>query len=200
MKAFAAAAMVVLLAGCGGGSSPPRAASAPAGPCEPPSVHHTPYPGHGKGLDGLPWISGQPADAGLVGLIWYSSPHWGRVRDARIWAGGKAPDGANTKILWVFLGRDAPDRAGPILHVSGRRMDGPGRFIDSFPGVGYEGAEGAPSYASIVDIPRPGCWRLTLTTGSVRATVDMHAVRPPELASSAERSRPRKGHESRSPL
>jgi hypothetical protein len=162
---------MVLLAGCGGGDPQPRRAAATAVPCEPPSVHHTPYPGHGKGLDGLPWIAGRPADAGLVGLLWYGS----HARDARIWAGGKAPDGANTKILWFFLGRSAKDLADATLHVSGRRLDGPGKFSDSFSGVGYEGDD-APSYASIIDIPRPGCWRLTLTTGSLRATVDMRAV------------------------
>jgi hypothetical protein len=91
-------------------------------------------------------------------------------------AGGQAPDGANTKMLWVFLGDEAADRAGDELRVVGRRMDGPGRFSDSFAGVGYEGSDGAPSYASIIDIPRAGCWRLTLTTGSLRATVDMRAI------------------------
>src|SRR4051794_13905058 len=57
MRTFAATVVVVLLVGCGGGSSPLRpTAQHAAGPCEPPVVHHTAYPGHGKGLDGLPWI------------------------------------------------------------------------------------------------------------------------------------------------
>jgi hypothetical protein len=46
-----------------------------------------------------------------------------------------------------------------------------------FAGIGYEGSGGAPSYASIIDVPKPGCWRLTLTTGKVTATVDLRAVR-----------------------
>jgi hypothetical protein len=79
-------------------------------------------------------------------------------------------------MLWVFLGAAAAGRAGDQLRLVGRRMDGPGRFTDSFAGVGYEGSDGAPSYASIIDIPRPGCWRLTLTSGSLRATVDMRAI------------------------
>jgi hypothetical protein len=98
-------------------------------------------------------------------------------RPSRIWAGGRAPEGYNTKMLWVFLGDDAVDGAGDELRVSGRRLDGPGRFADSFAGIGYEGSDGAPSYASIIDIPRPGCWRLTLTSGTLRATVDMRAIR-----------------------
>jgi hypothetical protein len=55
-------------------------------------------------------------------------------------------------------------------------MDGPGSFSDTFAGIGYEGSDGAPSYASIIDVPKPGCWRLTLTTGKVKATVDLRAV------------------------
>jgi hypothetical protein len=176
MRAFAAAVFVVLLAGCGGGSSAPRSAGAPvsrvSGRCEPATVHRAPYPGHGKGLEGLPWIAGQPPDTGLTGLLWYPT----HASKARIWAGGTSPNGANTKILWVFLGRSTPDRADTTLHVTARRMPGPGKFSGSFTGVGYEGSDGAPSYASIINLPRPGCWRLTLRTGSLRATVDMHAV------------------------
>jgi len=187
MRAFAAVVVAVLLTGCGGGSSARHAASAPAaaapvsgpGPCQAPTVHRTPYPGHGQGLDGLPWIAGAPADTGLIGLLWYWPPRWRTVHDARIWTGGQAPAGYSTKILWVFLGHDAADRADTELRVAGRRMDGPGRFSDSFTGIGYEGSGGAPSYASIIDIPRPGCWRLTLTTGSLRATVDIQAVPAP---------------------
>jgi hypothetical protein len=179
-------ALAFAAAGCGDDEPKPAAAAkkapvttsttAGAGPCRPARVHRPPYPGRGKGLDGLPWIAGRPRSTGLVGLVWFFSPEWNPTGRARIWAGGRAPDGANTKMLWVFLGDEAADRAGDDLRVVGRRLDGPGRFSDSFAGVGYEGSDGAPSYASIIDIPRPGCWRLTLTTGSLRATVDMRAI------------------------
>jgi hypothetical protein len=182
MRRAAALIVCAALAGCGGGKSDsPRAAAAPVSTptpspsCAPARVHQGPYPGHGKGLDQLPWIEGRPASSGLVGLTWYWSPRW-HVRRARIWAGGRAPDGANTKILWVFLGESAASRAGDELRVTGRRLDGPGSFADSFAAIGYEGSDGAPSYASIIDVPRPGCWRLTLTSGSLRATVDLVAV------------------------
>jgi hypothetical protein len=187
------AAVALAAAGCGGDGEPtaaaktapvtmaaPTATPAPApvatAPCRPAKVHQAPYPGHGRGLDELPWIAGTPRELGLVGLVWFFSPEQGTVRRARIWTHGTAPQGYNTKMLWVFLGRGARDRAGNELRVTGRRMDGPGRFSDSFVAVGYEGADDNPSYASIIDIPKPGCWRLTLTTGSLRATVDMRAV------------------------
>jgi hypothetical protein len=47
----------------------------------------------------------------------------------------------------------------------------------TFAEIWYEGQNGAPSYASIIDLPSPGCWRLTLTTGDLKATIDLRAVR-----------------------
>jgi hypothetical protein len=60
--------------------------------------------------------------------------------------------------------------------VEGRRLDGPGRFEDSFAAIGYAGARGAPSFASTIDVPEPGCWRLNVSTRSLRAYVDFQAV------------------------
>src|SRR3954469_23984613 len=167
---------LVLVAGCGGGSKPAAPVAAAATRCSPPVVHRTPYPGHGKGLEGIPWIAGQPSDTGLVALLWYWPTNWPHVRHARIFTGGVAPAGYNVKVMWVFVDPSAKARAGTELRVDGRRMDGPGRFHDSVGGVGYEGSGGAPSYASIIDVPKPGCWRLTLSTGSVRGSVDVRAV------------------------
>lgn len=113
----------------------------------------------------------------MVALLWYWPPAWRHVRDARIYTGGVAPQGYNVKVMWVFLGRSTRTRAGSELQVQGRRMDGPASFHDRFAGIGYEGSRGAPSYASIIDVPKPGCWRLTLTTGKVKASIDLYAVR-----------------------
>jgi hypothetical protein len=183
-RSLVAVIAVALLFGCGGAkpaSAPTAAARATAtpaaGPCSPATVHRTPYPGHGKGLEGIPWIAGSPRDTGLVGLAWYWPTNWPHVREARIFTGGMAPAGYSTKMMWVFLDPSAKQLADDQLRVAGRRMDGPGRFSDTFAGIGYEGSGGAPSYASIIDIPKPGCWRLTLTTGKVEATVDLRAVR-----------------------
>jgi hypothetical protein len=184
MRRIALLLFVAALVACGCGDDPEpvaaaKNASVAPGPCRPATVHQPPYPGDGQGLDGLPWVAGTPRGPGLVGLVWFWAPEWENVRRARIWAGGKAPQGYNTKMLWVFLGRDARDKAGSELRVRGRRMDGPGRFSDSFASIGYAGSDGNPSYASIIDIPKPGCWRLTLTSGSLRATVDMRAIPGP---------------------
>jgi hypothetical protein len=171
----------LLAAGCGGEAQPATVKRAPvttpSPTCDPPRVHRSAYPGHGKGLEGIPWIEGEPRETGLVGLLAYWPPQWRKVRTARIYTGGRAPQGYNTKMLWVFLGPSAKRDADTELRVEGRRMDGPGTFHASFAGIGYEGQDGAPSYASIIDVPKPGCWRLTLTTGKLTATVDLRAVR-----------------------
>jgi hypothetical protein len=118
----------------------------------------------------------------LVGLLWYwpESWHQRRLRSARIFTGGRAPAGYSTKILWAFLGRSAKGQGGARLVVRGRRLDQPGSFRQEFAAISYSGQQGAPSYASIIDVPEPGCWRLQLSTGSLRASVVFQAVRAPE--------------------
>jgi hypothetical protein len=152
---------------------------APAGPCHPPTVQYTSYPGSGKGLSGLPWVRGEPPDVGLVALLWYWPENWTnqQLREARIFTGGVAPAGYNVKILWAFLAPSAKGRGGSELVVEGDPLEGGRAFKQEFAAIGYAGARGAPSYASIIDVPRPGCWRLTLKTGDLRASVDFRAVR-----------------------
>lgn len=186
MRRAAVVAVVSLAAaGCGGSTAPDRPAPAqkraarvqvpPRAACDLPPVHHTPYRGGDRSLDGIPWIEGKPRRTGLVGLLWYWREAWGRSREARVFTGGVAPEGYNAKVLWAFLAPSAKDRGATELVIRGRRLDGRGHFRGKFAAIGYEGQRGAPSYASIIDIPTPGCWRLTLTTGKLRATVDLRA-------------------------
>jgi hypothetical protein len=156
-----------------------RSAAASKSPCNPPQVQYTPYPGHGDGLSQIPWIRGEPRASGLVALLWYWPQEWQRLhlREARIFTGGVAPAGYNVKVMWVFLSHSAVGRAGSELVVDGRRLDGPGRFKDSFAAIGYAGQGEAPSYASIIVLPEPGCWRLNLSSGAVRAHADFRAVK-----------------------
>ena len=72
-------------------------------------------------------------------------------------------------------GRAGRGRALPAA-ARAPHLDGPGTFRETFSAISYAGQEGAPSYASILDLDRPGCWRLTLTTGELRAHVDIRAV------------------------
>lgn len=147
--------------------------------CHLPRVEYKPYPGHGEGLDQIPWVRGGPESSGLVALLWYWPEEWSNrhLREARIFTGGVAPAGYNVKILWTFLSPSAKGRGGGDLVVHGRRVNGPGSFRESFAAISHAGKRGAPSYASIIDVPVPGCWRLTLTTGELTTNVDFRAVR-----------------------
>jgi hypothetical protein len=179
MRWFVVLVAVALLAGCGASETAPResAAVGPAPPssCAPAAVHRTGYPGP-VGIGGTPWIAGSRG-SGLIGVLAYWPPRW-HAREARIYAGGVAPgpNGINMKTFWAFVGPAAAKLAGPELIVRARRMDGPGSWHDSFAAISYVGQAGVPSYASIIALPKPGCWRLTLTTGKLEATVDMRAV------------------------
>ncbi len=156
-----------------------RSAAASKSSCNPPQVQYTPYPGHGDGLSQIPWIRGEPRASELVALLWYWPQEWQRrhLREARIFTGGVAPAGYNVKVMWVFLSRSAAGRAGSELVVEGRRLDGPGRFKDSFAAISYAGQGEAPSYASIIVVPEPGCWRLNLSSGALRTHADFRAVK-----------------------
>lgn len=150
-----------------------------AATCDPARVNYTPYPGGDRRLGMLPWVRGEPNSVGLVGLLWYWPEDWRqrRLRSARIYTGGVAPAGYSTKILWAFLGRSAKGRGGGRLVVRGRRLDQPGSFRQEFAAISYDGQQGAPSYSSIIDVPSAGCWRLQLSTGTLRASVVFQAVR-----------------------
>jgi hypothetical protein len=192
MRLRAAATFVLLVAALagnacshsGGGSSPTptersqASSDSSAAPCHPPRVQYGPYPGHGEGLDQLPWVRGEPTSSGLVALLWYWPEAWSKqhLREARIFTGGVAPAGYNVKILWAFLAPSAKDRGGSELVVEGERLDGGGAIRQKFAAIGYAGQRGSPSFASIIDIPRPGCWRLRLTTGDLGASIDFRAV------------------------
>jgi hypothetical protein len=142
-------------------------------------VRYGAYPGSSEGLSRLPWVRGEPSDTGLVGLLWYWPQEWQKrhLREARIFTGGVAPAGYNVKILWAFLAPSAKGRGASELVVEGDPLDGGRAFEQEFAAIGYAGQKGAPSYASIIDVPHPGCWRLTLKTGDLTASVDFRAVR-----------------------
>lgn len=150
--------------------------------CSPARVYYTRYPGGDERLAALPWVRGEPHSAGLVGLLWYWPENWqqSRLPSARIFTGGMAPAGYSTKILWAFLAPSAQGRGGSRLVVRGRRLDRPGSFRQEFAAISYEGQRGAPSYASIIDVPQPGCWQLQLSSGTLRASLVFRAQRAME--------------------
>jgi hypothetical protein len=98
------------------------------------------------------------------------------VRPALAGSGGTMHEGWSTKVMWVFPGTAQRDRGGSMLMIRGRRLDGPGRFSRREAAIGYDGQDGAPSNASIIDLPTPGCWRIDVTTARLRGHVVFQAV------------------------
>ena len=77
----------------------------------------------------------------------------------------------NNKILWVGRG---PVTTPADLRISAQRMSGAlrlGRPVSRT-------VEGGPG-PSLVDLPRAGCWRLTLRWGAKRDELDLRYVRRP---------------------
>ncbi|MFL5961738.1 MAG: hypothetical protein ACJ757_02435 [Gaiellaceae bacterium] len=126
--------------------------------CAASRVHYEALPDGDPRLRALPWIAPEPRSVGLVGHLFYygASPSvpWGkrRVGDLRMYSGGRSPDNrVNMKILW-----GAPGRDGTRLTLRGRRVGSSDTFVQIL-SVG----------PSIVNVPQPGCWQLTLTTGKL---------------------------------
>jgi hypothetical protein len=90
-----------------------------------------------------------------------------------VYTGGLNPGTrTNEKILWIIAKRK---RVGPRLAISGRK-DG-SSLVTYRRRLAEAGSEQVPgyNYPSILDLPVPGCWKLTLRTGKVAATVSVLA-------------------------
>jgi hypothetical protein len=162
MRRGAIACLGLVVAAAFPGSGAPRVAAS----CRASPVHYERLAGVQPVLASLPWIAPEPRRVGLVGhLFYYSALRWGRsrVRDFRIYSGGSAPGGRlQMKILWSG---PEPLEGRPLV-VRGTRVGRPGRFVRRL-AVG----------PSIVNVPTPGCWRLTLTAGGVTTRLTVLALR-----------------------
>lgn len=164
LAAMIAAAAAVILASREG------AARAFTAGCSASNVEYSPYTRGplDPGLRRLPRITASIGRDRLEGfLFYYPSSPWGkeRLRDARIYAGGEDPHGRYaTKILW----RAQSHLRTRWLIVAGRQIDGDGTFRQGFRGYGY--------FPSIINVPQPGCWQLSVQVGSGRWTVTFLAA------------------------
>jgi len=120
----------------------------------------------------------------LVGLLAYWRQDWraAHVTTAQMYAGGEAPNGGlNMKVLWAFLAPKAKRATdAQMLTVKARRLDGPGKTWQRFTAISYSGQNRAPSYASVINLPTPGCWRVEATAGSLHGTTTFRALSPSE--------------------
>lgn len=147
-------------------------ATATTGPCPAARVHDEPIPMI-KGLTGSRWVLGTPARMRLMGWLF-----GGEVVDGRfaVFAGGTNPTNqVDEKILWIV---PLSKRVGPRLAISGR-LNGSSR-ITYRRRYAEASSEQTPAhlFPSVLDLPRAGCWKLTLTSGPIKANVTVLAQQP----------------------
>jgi hypothetical protein len=159
------AAIVFVLASCGGSRPvPTRSASSGAdAPCVPAAIHL----GAPPAWTAAAWSSSSPgfttpyalASNGAAGAFFFARP---------LRAGH--PSNPSNKVLWIVR---FPRNGNPLL-ITARLSGDPtavvriSRPADSSPGEIY------PSY---VDLPKAGCWQLSLAWGPHRARIDIQVER-----------------------
>jgi hypothetical protein len=132
--------------------------------CDPTPVFRRtqPHPRFGQ----ITWMQATPRTDGMAAILFVSTlPD---VDSAVIYAGGRAPEGWNTKFLWWS------PHPGPDLTITGRRVDGlAGRFQQRF---GSASSDEGIVFPSIVDIPTAGCWAVTVQTGRTAGLIVFQSV------------------------
>lgn len=117
------------------------------------------------GAPHIPWIEAGP----VSGYLFYygaDGPWKAKPNRMLITARGGPPGGFATKILWHVRG------GGGALRLVGRRLDGSGRFTQTFTAIG------GGFFPSIVAVPTPGCWRVTARSGDRMRRFAFLAVAP----------------------
>jgi hypothetical protein len=170
-------ASLVLCAACTANGEREMASSGVAASgahCAATTVHYRPDKDAGAGLAQLPWIAAAPASVHLVGYLFYydASNVWTKKRlpGLRMFSGGQSPDGRlSMKILWESRDlRAAP----PVLGVREMRLDGLGSSSQQLASTSSDAAQ----FPSIIDIPTPGCWRLTFKAAGTMGQVTVLVV------------------------
>ncbi|WP_250006699.1 hypothetical protein [Actinoplanes sp. M2I2] len=176
MRKLIGLSAVLLLAGCSDASGPVPAPTSPAVRTQPPP-------------SAAPCGSPVRTDA---------LPEWARAGFSGDGAGVQHVYGARGDILAVVFGfplsaPPAEGRNNKILWVSRELLDRSGDLVITARLDGSEQTEqrtvaGGPG-PSIVDLPRPGCWRLTLTWPGHTDTMDL-SYEPVRAGTPTARSRP----------
>ena len=132
--------------------------------CDPTPVFRRtqPHPRFGQ----ITWMQATPRTDGIAAILFVSVVPG--ADSAMIYAGGRAPEGWNTKFLWWS------PHPGPALTITGHRVAGvAGRFQQKF---GSAAADEGIVFPSIVEIPTAGCWATTVQTGRTAGLIVFQAV------------------------
>jgi hypothetical protein len=112
----------------------------------------------GSPVAAIPWVQAEPASAGIAGVLFYGN--------RPLHTDGRFPDHTAAKILWVVR----HPAVGQQIEIAGQNLTGTGVVQQREDGVA-SAAPGYREFPSIVDLPTPGCWRLSLTSGAAMASV-----------------------------
>ncbi len=142
------------------GLSASSGARTASGACPMSHVRYGTYPRVEAGLAKVPWISSVPGGRFKGHLFFYGAVPWARkhLLGARIFTTAK-PRTINPKVLWITRATGY----GSTLRIEGERLDATGSFSGTFKGFG--------DYPSYVNVPDPGCWRVTVTSGRISGRV-----------------------------
>jgi hypothetical protein len=130
-----------------------RAASPGSGACPATPIRTSDSP-----VAPIPWVQAEPSAAGIAGVLFYGN--------RPLHTGGRFPDHTAAKILWVVR----HSGVGQQIEIAGQNLTGAGMVQQRADGVA-PAAPGYREFPSIVELPTPGCWRLTLTSGAAMASV-----------------------------
>lgn len=111
------------------------------------------------------WILATPATSAITAGL---SLAVSGIDGAAIYAGGRAPDGSNTKVLWLTPGNGMP------LRIWWSRLDGPETFAQTLTAAGNP----VGAYPSIPVVPAAGCWLLRLRVDGRGGVIVVRALAP----------------------
>ena len=141
-----------------------------AGRCRPAPIHHRPPPSWTAPAfsDSSPGFAPPYALASgdSAGAFFFAHP----VRAGH-------PTNPDNKVLWIVR----YPRNGNPLEITARFGADPSIVVRASWPADSEPGEIYPSY---LDLPRPGCWSLTLAWGVHRASIDVHVSEPASRARS----------------
>jgi hypothetical protein len=127
-------------------------------------IHYTAHHGALGVPNGIPWFAAAPKSAHIIGFLFFI-PHGAVGQKALMRTNGNGPNGRSDKILWYVSRGETTSR----LTITGTNLSSASsmrtRAIDS-----------SGAYPSILDMPTPGCWSLTVSNGKVKGHVTVEVL------------------------
>ncbi len=108
------------------------------------------------------------AGESIRGQLFYYGGSIGTPSRAIMPPGGSIDEKRSTKVLWVVEG------AGESLTIEGATTNGGATYHAEFEEARMPGGH----YPSIISLPEPGCWRLTVSSGEAKGVVMFRSAEP----------------------